>query len=133
LKNQLGDIVSQGPKLTEYLSLKRRRLVSINSQIKELKEDRENYPKNALIYLMGLTNTAVFGARQALKRGRMNLTWRWKADDIKKNLEILDKKTEIKEKDSPWTIGLKKQIKDEVKNIKEAYVNKQKESIGMAA
>jgi hypothetical protein len=59
LKNQLSGIVSHWPKLSEYFSFKRRRLVTLNDNIAKLEQDKANYPKNVLIYLMWLTKSSV--------------------------------------------------------------------------
>ena len=134
LKAQLSSVVSEGPKLWEYLSLRRRRLVTINSKIEDLKtgEDKENYPKNVLIYLMALTRTSLFWVRQWFKRDWMNLTRRWQSDNIQKNLQIIKEKLEITEKDSPWTRWLKMQLQQHLLDAKKAYVDKQKQSVGLA-
>ena len=129
LKNQLSGIVSHGPKLNEYLSLKRRRLVSINSYVAKLKEDKEHYPKNVLIFLMGIMKSSFFGIRQALKRGRMKLAWKRKSSDIKKNLQIIEEKIKVSAKDSAWTIWLKKQIQMHIYDAKKVSMDKHAESL----
>jgi hypothetical protein len=45
--------------LSEYFSIERRRLVTLNDGIMKLEQDKENYPKNVLIYLMGLSNSKI--------------------------------------------------------------------------
>lgn len=135
LKAQLSWILSEWPKLWEYLSLKRRRLVTINSKIEDLKtgKNKENYPKNVLVYLMALTQTSLFWARQWIKRGFINLTWRRKADDIKNNLQVINDKLKIESTDSPWTKWLKTQLQQHLLDAKQAYVKKQSDSVGLAS
>lgn len=135
LKAQLSWIVTEWPKLREYLSIKRRRLVTINNEIENLKtgEDKENYPKNVLIYLMALTEHALFWVRQWIKRDWMKVTWRRKSDDIKKHLDIIEDKLRVTDKDSLWTQWLKKQIHQHLLEAKQAYVEKQQQSVGLAA
>lgn len=139
LKANLTGIVTHGPKLKEYLSWSRRRLVTIQSKIKEMKgsEDpanySEDYPKNVLIYLMGLTNTSLFWTRQTLKRGKVKMLWKWKSDTIWEQLAILKEKIKIDEKDSTWTIGLKNLIAEELLEAQKKYVDQQKRNVGLAA
>jgi len=135
LKAQLSWIVTKWPKLSEYLSIKRRRLVTINNDIENLKtgEDKENYPKNVLIYLMALTNHALFWVRQSFKRDWVKLTWRRKSDDIKKHLDIIEDKLKVTDKDSPWTIWLKTQLRQHLLDAKQAYIKKQTDSVGLTA
>ncbi len=135
LKAQLSWIVTKWPKLWEYLSLKRRRLVSINDKIENLKtgEDKENYPKNVLIYLMALTNRSLFWARQWANRQGIKLTWRRKSEDIKKHLETIEDKLRVTDKDSLWTKWLKTQLQQHLLDAKQAYVEKQRQSVGLTA
>lgn len=135
LKAQLSWIVSEWPKLWEYLSLKRRRLVTINSKIEDLKtgKNKENYPKNVLVYLMALTQTSLFWARQWIKRGFINLTWRRKTEDIKNNLQVINDKLKVESTDSPWTKWLKTQLQQHLLDAKQAYVKKQSDSVGLAS
>ena len=71
----------------EYLSLSRRRFSSILKHIDNLKKDKQHYPKNVLIYAMGIVNSKYFSAGQAFKRWVAKLTWSFKMEDIKKNME----------------------------------------------
>lgn len=132
LKNQLTGIVTQWPKLSEYLSLKRRKLVSIQAKIQKLKADAAHYPKNVLIYLMGVTTT-IFGTRQKLKRGWISALWKWKSDDIKAGLRNFEENIQINAHDSQWTIGLKKLLKEQMTEAKKAYIDQQKQNVGLAA
>lgn len=134
LKANLTGIVTHGPKLKEYLSWSRRRLVTIQSKIKKMKDEKSGeYPKNILIYLMGLTNTSLFWTRQALKRGKVKMLWKWKSDTIWEQLAILKEKIKIDAKDSPWTIGLKNLIAEELLDAQKEYVDQQKRNVGLAA
>ena len=60
-------ILTDTPSLKEYYSLKRRRNANLLKTIDKLKEEPD-YPKNVLIYAMGITSSKYFGAGQALKR-----------------------------------------------------------------
>lgn len=58
--------------------------MSIQSKAQQLEqEDAAHYPKNVLIYLMGLAESSIFGIRNKFKRLWVKLTWKWKSDDIK--------------------------------------------------
>ena len=107
--------------------------MAINSKIGDLKKNTQNYPKNVLVYLMALTQTSLFWARQWLKRAGVALTWRWKTDNIKDHLQVIEDKIRINDGDSLWTQWLKKQIKEHLREAKEAYVKKQSDSVGLAA
>lgn len=133
LKDQLSWIVSEWPKLWEYLSLRRRRLVTINNKIQKLKDNKEKYPKNVLVYLMALTQTSLFWARTWLNRAGIALTWRWKTDNIKDNLQVISDKIRVNSDDSPWTRWLKMQLQQHLLEAKQAYVKKQSASVGLAA
>lgn len=132
LKWELSWIVSHGPSLSEYFSIERRRLVTLNDGIMKLEQDKENYPKNVLIYLMGLSNSKIIwirGVKNGLKRTWMKLAWKWNSDDIKENLQNFEDSIQIKSDDSLWTIGLKKQLQEHLHNAKQAYVDQQKKSV----
>ena len=134
LKNQLSWIVSHGPKLSEYLSIRRRRLVTMNDDIRKLEHDKANYPKNVLIYLMWLSNSKIVWIRNVkngLKRTWMKVAWKWNSDDIKQNLKNFEDSIKIRAWESAWTIGLKKQLQEHLHNAKQAYVDQQKKSVGL--
>lgn len=132
LKWELSWIVSHGPSLSEYFSIERRRLVTLNDGIMKLEQDKENYPKNVLIYLMGLSNSKIIwirGVKNGLKRTWMKIAWKWNSDDIKENLQNFEESIKIKSDDSQWTIGLKKQLQEHLHNAKQAYVDQQRKSV----
>ena len=132
LKWELSWIVSHGPSLSEYFSIERRRLVTLNDGIMKLEQDKENYPKNVLIYLMGLSNSKIIwirGVKNGLKRTWMKIAWKWNSDDIKENLQNFEESIKIKSDDSQWTIGLKKQLQEHLYNAKQAYVDQQRKSV----
>ena len=134
LKNQLSWIVSNGPTLKEYFSIKRRRLVTLNDGIRKLEQDKENYPKNVLIYLMWLTSANIVwirGARNRLNRKRVKASWNRKADDIKKHLENFEESIKVRPWESEWTMWLKKQLQEHLQKAKEAYIDHQKSSVGL--
>jgi DNA repair exonuclease SbcCD ATPase subunit len=134
LKDQLSWIVSNWPKLSEYFSIKRRRLVTLNSNIRKLEKDKENYPKNVLIYLMWLSNSKVIWIRNVkngIKRSWMRVAWHWNSDDIKENLRNFEDSIKVNPWESEWTKGLKKQLQEHLQNAKQAYINKQKKSVGL--
>ena len=134
LESQLNDTITTLPTLGEYFSLERRRLVSVHTKFLEFKEDKENYPKNFLIYAMGMANKTLFGMNQWLKRGRVKLARRRKSDDIKKNMEILENKLNITDNDkTPRKRSLKLLLTKEVHEAKVAQLQKNKESLGLAA
>ena len=132
LKWELSWIVSHGPSLSEYFSIERRRLVTLNDGIMKLEQDKENYPKNVLIYLMGLSNSKIIwirGVKNGLKRTWMKIAWKWNSDDIKENLQNFEESIKIKPDDSQWTMWLKKQLQEHLHNAKQAYVDQQKKSV----
>lgn len=131
LKAQLHWIVVEWPKFKEYLSLKRRRLVSINKKIEDLKNDGANYPKNVLVYLMSLTDTIFTWWKQFVKRQRTKMTWRRKSENIKQYLDVINDKLKINSDDSLWTRWLKEQLLQHLNDAKKAYVEKQKQSVGL--
>lgn len=134
LKNQLSGIVSNWPKLSEYLSFKRRRLVTLNDNIAKLEQDKANYPKNVLIYLMWQTKSNIIWVRSiknGLKRSWIRASWNWNSDNIKDDLKNFEESIKVKSGESQWTIGLKKQLQDHLTKAKQAYVDQQKRSVGL--
>jgi hypothetical protein len=134
LKNQLSGIVSNWPKLSEYLSFKRRRLVTLNDNIAKLEQDKANYPKNVLIYLMWQTKSNIIWVRSiknGLKRSWIKASWNWNSDNIKDDLKNFEESIKVRSGESQWTIGLKKQLQDHLTKAKQAYVDQQKRSVGL--
>ena len=78
------------PTLKEYLSPKTRSLSNLNKKITKFKEDKQHYPKNFLIYAMGMTYSDLFGIGKKFKRMTIKLLWKWKSEDIAKLLSILE-------------------------------------------
>lgn len=60
LQKMLGENAMELPTLKEYLSPKTRSLSKLNKKIAEFKDDKDHYPKNFLIYAMGMTNSDLF-------------------------------------------------------------------------
>lgn len=132
LQQQYTGLVTKWPKLSEYLSLNRRELVSIQSKAQQLEqEDAAHYPKNVLIYLMGLAESSIFGIRNKFKRLWVKLTWKWKSDDIKWALKIFEEKIQIKPGDSPRTVALKQMLSAQLLKVKKAYIAKQSKNVGL--
>lgn len=133
LKNRLNSTLTTLPTAKEYLSLRRRKLISISDHFQKFQQDKENYPKNFLIYAMGLTSTSVFGTREKLKRGKIKLLWKWESDDIKNWLGVLEERIKINADDKAWTKALKMQIADQVVEAKKAHIEKERENVWLAA
>ncbi len=133
LQDRLNDTITTMPEMKEYLSLKRRKLISISTHFKNFQKEGNDYPKNFLIYAMWLTSTSVFGTREKLKRWRVKLMWKWKSDNIKDWLSVLEERIKINADDKAWTKALKMQIADQLVEAKKAYVEKQKENVWLAA
>ena len=134
LKDRLTDIVNDWPSFAEYFSIKRRRLVTINSRVKQLEKDRANYPKNVLIYLMWITGVNWVWARSVANRANriwVKNTWNKQTDDIKKHLAEFEYSIKIWPWDTEWTIGLKEQLQEHLQKAKEAYIDQQKSSVGL--
>lgn len=121
---ELHSVVTAGPNIKEYFSLERRSLVNLANSLKDLKEnDKANYPKNVLIFCMGMTNTRLLGVRQLLKRWRFNALRLRKKDDIKKELEELSKRLEPDPNSkNAYREALKKLLREEVVEAKKAFV-----------
>ena len=129
LQKQLEWSITDLPSMTEYFSLERRRLVNFTKKIQKFKQDKSNYPKNFLIYCMAMTNTKIFGTREAVKRTRIKMLRKFKNNDIKWALEILDKKLEPNKDDSKNRQILKELLKKEVQEAKTIYVEWVKKSV----
>lgn len=61
LQAMLGENAMELPSFKEYLSPKTRSLSNLNKKITKFKDDKEHYPKNFLIYAMGMTHSDFFG------------------------------------------------------------------------
>ncbi len=136
LQSQLNETFTTMPRLSEYLSLKRRRLVTINDTLQKFKtQDQANYPKNFLIYAMAISNRSLFGVRQKLKRNWIKLTRRRKSEEIGENLKTLEDKLNISTDDNkkPRTKWIKLILQKELLEAKKAYIDKQKANIWLAA
>ena len=131
LQQQLSGVITDLPGLGEYFSLERRRLVNITKKIQAYKADTANYPKNFLIYCMAITNTKAFGVREWVKRGRIKMLWKRKNDDIKGQLNILDKKLEPINGESKNRQLLKDMLRKEVQEAKNKYIEEVKKSVGV--
>jgi len=133
LQQQLEWVITDLPWLGEYFSLERRRLVKTSKKIKEFKDNKgpNGYPKNVLIYCMAMTNTKIFGVREGVKRGWTKMLWKRKNDDIKEQLNILDKKLEPNKGDSKNRQLLKDILRREVQEAKKAYVDNVAKSVGV--
>lgn len=75
LINQLNDannsntkILTDMPEFGDLFSFSRKRNANILKNIKNLESDTSNYPKNVLIYAMGITSSKYFSMGQSLKR-----------------------------------------------------------------
>jgi hypothetical protein len=108
----------------DFFSLSRLRNSKLLKTLDGLKSDRQNYPKNVLIYAMGITSSKYFGAGQALKRGWAKLTWNRKSDNIKANIENLLQRCESNNNDSPIKKAMKTLLVGAVREAKEAYIKK---------
>lgn len=84
-----NEILTDTPSLKEYYNFERRRLSSMIKKFDKFKKDTPHYPKNVLIYAMWVTNSKLFWTRQMFKRWRTTLAWKWKEDDVVKNLKIM--------------------------------------------
>lgn len=60
LQAMLGENAMELPSFKEYLSPKTRSLSNLSKKITKFKEDKEHYPKNFLIYAMGITHSDLF-------------------------------------------------------------------------
>ena len=116
-------ILTDMPGLKEYVSLSRRRNAKILNTISKLEWDA-NYPKNVLIYAMGITSSKYFSAGQAFKRWMARLTRNWKAENIKANIENLIQKCQIQNWESEWKKAIKKTIYAAVVKAKDTYLRK---------
>lgn len=88
-KKTNNELLTDTPSLKEYYNLERRRLSTMLKKFDKFKKDNSHYPKNVLIYAMGVTNSKIFWTRQKLKRWRVTLAWKRKEDDIVANLKTM--------------------------------------------
>lgn len=122
------------PTLKEYLSPKTRSLSKLNQKIQKFKADKEHYPKNFLIYAMGMTNTDLFCVGKTLKRNQIKFLWKRKSEHIGEMLKILDDKLKDQSSDKNWTKTMKYHLRKELQFAKEEYINQQKKKVyGTAA
>jgi hypothetical protein len=54
------EMLTDTPSLKEYFSLERRRRANMLKKFDEFKKDTTHYPKNLLIYAMGITDSKIF-------------------------------------------------------------------------
>ena len=132
LKGQLTDIVTEwGPTLKEYFSLSRRRLLNMHTNIKKLKENTDEYPKNVLVYLMTLMWSNIFWTRKSMKRFWVKRTWSKRAENLNDQFELFDEWTKDENWDSQWKLALKQLLRTELAEAKKAYVDKISEGAGV--
>lgn len=125
LKGQLTDIVTEwGPTLKEYFSLSRRRLLNIHTNIKKLKENTDEYPKNVLVYLMTLMKLRIPWISTKIKRVWVKSTWNQRAENLNDQFELFDEWTKDEDWDSQWKLALKQLLRTELAEAKKAYVDK---------
>lgn len=121
-EDEQQSLLTDTPSLWDYFSLERRRNANMLKTFEKLKKD-VSYPKNLLIYAMGITQSKLFWARQSLKRQRVKLTWNRKAEDIRKNIEILLDRCQAGN-ESKWKESLKAVLLKEVRTAKDKYFEK---------
>ena len=132
LKGQLTDIVTEwGPTLKEYFSLSRRRLLNMHTNIKKLKENTDEYPKNVLVYLMTLMWSNIFWTRKSMKRFWVKRTWSKRAENLNDQFELFDEWTKDENWDNQWKLALKQLLRTELAEAKKAYVDKISEGAGV--
>ena len=80
---------------------------------------------------MGIANHSLFGINDKIKRTVVKMMRKRKNDDIKKNLETLEKKLTISTGDEkkPRKRTLKLMIQSELVEAKKAYLEQQKQSL----
>lgn len=124
-KKSTHEMLTDTPSLKEYFSLERRRRAGMLKKFDEFKKDTTHYPKNLLIYAMGITDSKIFWIRQKLKKGRITLAWKWKEDDIVTNLNImLDKTKSDPNEKSKWKAAIKKALYKELQLALESHKEK---------
>ncbi len=117
------NILTDNPSLLQYASLSRRRNANLLKKIEDLKQSPE-YPKNVLIYAMGVTSSKYFSAWQSLKRWWAKLTRNWKSENIKANIENLITRCQPEATDSAWKKATKSALLRAVREAKDIYVRK---------
>jgi predicted RNase H-like nuclease (RuvC/YqgF family) len=123
-KKSTHEMLTDTPSLKEYFSLERRRRAGMLKKFDTFKDDTKNYPKNLLIYAMGITDSKLFWVRQKLKRGRITVAWKWKEDDIVKNLNTMLDKTRTDSNDSKRKAAIKKALYKELQLALESHKEK---------
>lgn len=121
LENQLKWVLSEEPNLGEYFSLERRRLASLKKRFDNMK-DQKWYPKNVLIYAMNTTNRKLFWTRQKIKRWFTKLARKRQSDNIKTEIQKLEKKLQINPDDSEQRKLTKQFILEQIKEAKARYL-----------
>lgn len=123
-KKENNELLTDMPSLKEFFSLERRRWSGMLKKFDKFKKDSKNYPKNLLIYAMGITDTKIFWTRQKLKRGWVTLAWKRKEDDIIKNMKVMLDKMKSDPSDSKWNAAIKKALYKEIDLALKEHVNK---------
>ena len=134
LKGQLTDIVTEWwPTLKEYFSLSRRRLLNMHTNIKKLKENADEYPKNVLVYLMTLMKLRLpwIWIVKAMKRVWVKRTWNQRAENLSDQFKLFDEWTKDENWDSQWKLALKQLLRTELAEAKKAYVDKIRKGAGV--
>lgn len=133
LQKRLSETMTTLPEAREYFSPKRRHLVSVHTEFEKSKKDSQNYPKNFMIYAMGLSNSSLFTWWQGISRGFIKKTWKRQRENIKEWLATFDEKVKITDKDPAWTKALKLDLQEKMQDAKKAYIEQEKENIWLAA
>ena len=132
LKGQLTDIITEwGPTLKEYFSLSRKRLLNMHTNIKKLKENADEYPKNVLVYLMTLMKLEIPWISKKIKRDLVTSTWSKRAENLNDQFEHFDEWTKDENWDSQWKLALKQLLRTELAEAKKAYVDKIRKGAGV--
>lgn len=108
----------------DYFSIERMRNSKLLKTFQKLEADRANYPKNVLVYAMGIVSSKYFGLGQSLKRGIANLTWNRKSENIRDNIDSLLQRCEINSNDSPLKRAMKEAILGAVRKAKNIHISK---------
>lgn len=125
----LGENAMELPTAREILSPKTRSLSNLNKKITKFKEDKQHYPKNFLIYAMGMTYSDLFGIGKKFKRMTIKLLWKWKSEDIANLLSTLEHRLKDQSTDKNRTRTMKYRLRQELELAKKAYVEQQAEKV----
>ncbi len=129
LQAMLGENAMELPSFKEYLSPKTRSLSKLHKKIEKFKQDTANYPKNFLIYAMGMMHSDLFGIGKKLKRSQIKILWKRKSDHIGEMLKVLDDKLQDHASDKNRTRTMKYRLRQELEKAKEAYLDQQKKKV----